>query len=720
MSANTAFSTTNSKLTLFISKQTLTNNLVTSDLSSTEYPLVQYDPIQLYRDNINKLTYIGITECNSSRNGYLTSTSFNTFSNKLSTIIPGTNIYATPSGTTNPTVSLAISQTVDMCNQSISRLLSEDFETNIDIRQAGNKRIYNSGTSMIISPSGELILKPSSNVSITSNVVMNSKTVDMCGGVITGISNENFSKEMDIRLKGTQLIYTTNGSNMSIDASGILNIRSVMNMNSNKLNMNSGDIQGINGEYFSSDVNIYQGLTKNIIYTNANDMTIYPDGILYIGSPIDMCGNEITNILYENYKTNIDIRQNGTPRIYTTALNDMTINAAGKLTLAPVGNITISSAMDIQNDVSMNARTLDMESGFITGISNENYKTNIDIRQDGSKRIYTIGNRMTFDTSGLTILSDVSMNGKTLDMVSGFITGISNENYKTNIDIRQDGSKRIYTTGNRMTFDTSGLTILSDVSMNGKTLDMVSGFITGISNENYKTNIDIRQDGSKRIYTTGNRMTFDTSGLTILSDVSMNGNTIMDISGLYSISGEILRIDASNISFTYGTKTHVVIDNSGIILNDISSSNTGTVLTFDTTTNRVNYYPLYDTSSFLIDLSCGILAGGTTIPFTMKISHIGNTVTMRIPDVSGSLNSSNTFPYIATQPAIDVKYRPTSNISFPALLYDGVDIINGKALLRNDGYMRFYTEVGNVPPPTLWNNSVPIGLVSQSFTYHTF
>ena len=605
MSANTSFSTTNSKLNLFISKQTLTNNQISSDLSSTEFPLIEAYPIFINREFQNKITNIGIYPSNSGQSGYLTTTDFNIFSGKLSGITSGTNIYATPSGT-SPTVSLAISSTVDMCNQSITNLSSEDFKTNIDIRQAGYQRIYNSGTNMIISPSGELILKPSSNVSITSNVVMNSKTVDMCGGVITGISNEDFSKELDIRLKGKQMIYTTNGSDMSIDASGILNIKSVMNMNGNQLNMTDGDIKGIKGQYFKGEVNIYKGLTnKNIIYTNANDMTIYPDGTLYIGSPIDMCGNEITNILYENYKTNIDIRQNGTPRIFTTALNDMTINAAGKLTLAPVGNITISSAMDIQNDVSMNARTIDMESGFITGISNENYKTNIDIRQAGSKRIYT----------------------------------------------------------------------------------------------------------------TGNRMIFDTSGLTILSDVSMNNNSIIDISGLYSISGEILRIDASNISFTYGTQTHVVIDNCGIILNDISSSNTGTVLTFDTTTNRVNYYPLYDTSSFLIDLSGGSL-GTNKYPFTMKISRIGNTVTMGIPDISGVFSNVNDIPYIYTNPAIDSKYRPTSNISFPALIYNNGAIRNGKALLRNDGYMRFYTNV--IDASSSWVQDISGGLVNQCFTYHTF
>jgi hypothetical protein len=306
------------------------------------------------------------------------------------------------------------------------------------------------------------------------------------------------------------------------------------------------------------------------------------------------------------------------------------------------------------------------------------------------------------------------MNGKTLDMVNGVITGISNENYITDIDIRQNGTKRVYTSGNNMTISPNiagNLTITSDTNMNGKTLDMVNGVITGISNENYITDIDIRQNGTKRVYTTGNNLFLDPLG-----DVSVTGSNITDISGLYSLPGEILRIDASNISFTNGTNTHVVIDNCGIILNDISSSNTGTVLTFDTTTNRVNYYPLYDSSSFLIDLSGGVY-GGSTFPFTMKISQIGNTVTMGISDVSGVFSTTTPSPYIYTNPAINVKYRPTSNIYFPALIYNNGIIINGKALLRNDGYMRFYTNV--IDASSSWIQNKSGGLLSQCFTYTT-
>ena len=201
-----------------------------------------------------------------------------------------------------------------------------------------------------------------------------------------------------------------------------------------------------------------------------------------------------------------------------------------------------------------------------------------------------------------------------------------------------------------------------------------------------------------------------------LGDVSVTGSNITDISGLYSLPGEILRIDASNISFTNGTNTHVVIDNCGIILNDISSSNTGTVLTFDTTTNRVNYYPLYDSSSFLIDLSGGIY-GGSTFPFTMKISQIGNTVTMGISDVSGIFHPTIDSSYIYTNPAINVKYRPSSNIYFPALIYNNGAIRNGKALLRNDGYMRFYTNV--IDASSSWIQNTSSGLLSQCFTYTT-
>jgi len=614
MSANTSFSTTTSKLNLFISKQTITNNQVSSDLSSTEYPIKANYPLHLDRSDFEKLTYLYIRKCNSGTDGYLQSVDYNVFNSKLSSLISGTNIYASPSGIT-PTISLSISSPVDMSNQSIINLSSEDYKTDINIKQAGNSRIYTSGSDMIISPSGSLHITPSSGFSITSNINMNSKTIDMSNGSIIGISNEDFKENIDIRLKGKPCIYTTNGSNMTIDASGILTLMSTpLNMNANELIMGGANIKGVNGLYFDSDkeISIYKGLTR-IIYTNLNNINFEPVGNIIMGSLVDMSNRSISNISFEDYKTDINIKQAGNSRIYTSGLgSDMTIN--------PLGNINI--------------------------------------QQNGADRIKTVGNNMTISPNVL---------------------------------------------GN--------LTITSDTNMNGKTLDMVNGVITGISNENYITDIDIRQNGTKRVYTTGNNLFLDPLG-----DVSVTGSNITDISGLYSLPGEILRIDASNISFTNGTNTHVVIDNCGIILNDISSSNTGTVLTFDTTTNRVNYYPLYDSSSFLIDLSGGVY-GGSTFPFTMKISQIGNTVTMGISDVSGVFSTTTPSPYIYTNPAINVKYRPTSNIYFPALIYNNGIIINGKALLRNDGYMRFYTNV--IDASSSWIQNKSGGLLSQCFTYTT-
>jgi hypothetical protein len=687
MSANTSFSTTTSKLNLFISKQTITNNQVSSDLSSTEYPIKGNEPIYLDRSDFEKLTYLYIRKCNSGTDGYLQSVDYNVFNSKLSSLISGTNIYASPSGIT-PTISLSISSPVDMSNQSIINLSSEDYKTDINIKQAGNSRIYTSGSDMIISPSGSLHITPSSGFSITSNINMNSKTIDMSNGSIIGISNEDFKENIDIRLKGKPRIYTTNGSNMAIDASGILTLMSTpVNMNSNELIMGGANIKGVNGLYFDSDkeISIYKGLTR-IIYTNVNDINFEPLGNIIMGNNVDMSNQSIYNILFENYKTDINIKQAGISRIYTSGLgSDMTINPLGNINIQQNGADRIKTVGNDMTITTANNMTI-------------NPLGNINIQQNGADRIKIVGNDMTITTA----------NNMTINPLG-------------NINIQQNGADRIKTVGNNMTISPNiagNLTITSDTNMNGKTLDMVNGVITGISNENYTTDIDIRQNGTKRIYTSGTDLFLNPVGDVSLTgkNIDMVGGNITDISGLYSLPGEILRIDASNISFTNGTNTHVVIDNCGIILNDISSSNTGTVLTFDTTTNRVNYYPLYDSSSFLIDLSGGIY-GGSTFPFTMKISQIGNTVTMGISDVSGVFSTTTPSPYIYTNPAINVKYRPSSNIYFPALIYNNGAIRNGKALLRNDGYMRFYTNV--IDASSSWIQNISGGLLSQCFTYTT-
>jgi hypothetical protein len=321
-------------------------------------------------------------------------------------------------------------------------------------------------------------------------------------------------------------------------------------------------------------------------------------------------------------------------------------------------------------DMSLNGNTIDMSGGAIIRVGNQNFQTNIDIKQAGVSRIYTSGGTdMTIDPLGnLRILSDLSLNGNTLDMSGGVIRGISNANFPTDVDIRQNNVPCIYTSGVDMTIDPLGnLSILSDLSMNGNTLDM----------------------GTGGIITAPAKLTLNPIGnVDVLSDVSLNGYTlgmdsgnIIDVSGIYGISNKNMRIDASSVTFTNNAITHMVIDNCGIILNDISYGDTGTVLTFNTTSNRVSYLPFY--YSDVYDISLAVGSGGIT------------------------------------HKSIDVKYRPSNVITLPVTIYEGngppVNYVysTGKIKFLTDGSMNIY-----VPglETAAWSVNES-GMPGQCFTY---
>ena len=673
MSANTSFATTTSTLTQFIAKQKITNGVITSDLSSTEYPISTNAPLTYLRSDILKSTTLSINQANTSQSGYITNTDWNNFDGKLSSIVSGTNISST--GGINPTVSLSISSGIDMSNQSLTNLSSEDYKTNIDIRQAGISRIYTIGANMTLDSLG--------NLRILSDVSLNGNKLDMVAGVITGISNENYPTNIDIRQNNVPRIYNS----------------------------------GLNGTYTS-------GVGVN------NNMTLDPIGNLYIlsdvslnGNNLDLVNGKLMDVKDQNFRFNIGISQAGVPRIYTNTAN-MTLDAPGYL------NITTDVSMNGKSidmsggsfkrvnytDMSLNGNTIDMVGGAITRVGNQNFQTNIDIRQNNVPCIYTSGVDMTIAPSGnLRILSDLSLNGNTLDMSGGVIRGISNANFPTNIDIRQNNVQRIYTSGVDMTIDPIGnLRILSDLSLNGNILDMSGGVIRGISNANFPTDVDIRQSGVSRIYTSGGTdMTIDPLGnLRILSDLDMVGGNIIDVSGIYGLSNKNMRIDASSVTFTNNTNTHMVIDNCGIILNDISYSNTGSVLSFNTSNNRVHYYPLYESSINVMYIHLG--TGGITHNYNLKINKVADTITLNIPDAS-CICTGIGGPRIDFSSKIDAKYRPSSNINFPAIIYENTTYSTGKFQVLADGSMNLYK---NLDESAGWSDiSNPSGMPGQCFTY---
>ena len=120
MSANTSFASTTSTLTQFIAKQKITNSVITNDLSSTEYPIIANVPLKIERDDGLKLSTMYINLATSSQNGYISSSDWNTFNGKLSSIVAGSNIVT--SGGTIPTVSFSVSSAIDMSNNLIKNI----------------------------------------------------------------------------------------------------------------------------------------------------------------------------------------------------------------------------------------------------------------------------------------------------------------------------------------------------------------------------------------------------------------------------------------------------------------------------------------------------------------------------------------------------------------------------------------------------------------------
>jgi hypothetical protein len=240
--------------------------------------------------------------------------------------------------------------------------------------------------------------------------------------------------------------------------------------------------------------------------------------------------------------------------------------------------------------------------------------------------------------------------------------------------------------------------------MNGNTLDM----------------------GTGGIITAPAKLTLNPIGnVDVLSDVSLNGYTlgmdsgnIIDVSGIYGISNKNMRIDASSVTFTNNAITHMVIDNCGIILNDISYGDTGTVLTFNTTSNRVSYLPFY--YSDVYDISLAVGSGGITHAYSMNVSKIYDNVTIRIPDVSCIPSAGLPIMNILMgTPSIDVKYRPSNVITLPVTIYEGngppVNYVysTGKIKFLTDGSMNIY-----VPglETAAWSVNES-GMPGQCFTY---
>jgi hypothetical protein len=435
MSTSTAFSTTNSRLNLFIRKQSITNNTVTGDLSSTEYPISIGSGItamEVKRFPDLKVTKININTSNASTDGYLKGTDWTTFNNKITSITAGKHLYST--GSLTPTLSLSISGDLDISGQNMIGISSETFKNTMEIKDANNSRIYTSGSNMTIDPIG--------NLNIKSDVSLNGR-LDLLNNAIVGISYETYNGNIDIRYGNISRIFTSNagadieltpGSNRYVKMSGIVDL------NSNGIS-NTGDISNVNTIYFKDDINIQRG-TTSYIKTVLNSSTI-----------------QISQDL---------------------SLNGSIVDIGGKLNVA--GNLYINS------DVSLNNKRLDLGGGDISGISSTTFRSEININQAGTSRISTSGSGavMTINpASNLYVSSDASFNGR-VDM-TGNLYVLSDISSNGNVILNGITSSD---TGNVLTFNDTNNYVHYFPLYETSNIDMSLNVVTGT---NYTYNITIKR-----------------------------------------------------------------------------------------------------------------------------------------------------------------------------------------------------------------------------------
>ena len=351
MTANTSFSTTTQLLKSFITKQTITNDVITSEFDNSEYLINALLPIHILRNEDTKRTTIYMSQSSTSVDGYLTSTDWNTFNNKVSSLTPGTNINI--SGTsTIPNVNLSISSDIDMSNNNLKNVKYFDFSGNeIDIRKSNEQRIYTTGNNITIKPSNvpsNILYLDASNIELSGPLNMNNLDIN-------NIQFTLFKNNVDIREGNNEQRIYTNGSNIlniTPKISGYVKIFSDLHLN----NTNIRNIFYI--DFNGNDIDIRKGSIKRI-YTTGNEMHINPSiqplNTLYLdASNVSLNGNDL--IIYDTSynETFKDPSNNNNLHHYDLSMNIYNIGKSVILTIPDIscniGN-TDASYVEITTDI---------------------------------------------------------------------------------------------------------------------------------------------------------------------------------------------------------------------------------------------------------------------------------------------------------------------------------------------------------------------------------
>ena len=386
MTANTSFSTTTQLLKSFITKQTITNDVITSEFDNSEYLINALLPIHILRNEDTKRITIYMSQSSTSVDGYLTSTDWNTFNNKVSSLTPGTNINI--SGTsTIPNVNLSISSDIDMSNNNLKNVKYFDFSGNeIDIRKSNEQRIYTTGNNITIKPSNvpsNILYLDASNIELSGPLNMNNLDIN-------NIQFTLFKNNVDIREGNNEQRIYTNGSNIlniTPKISGYVKIFSDLHLN----NTNIRNIFYI--DFNGNDIDIRKGSIKRI-YTTGNEMHINPSNV-----PSNILYLDASNVNVSGYidfsGNNVDIREgNNEKRIYTTG-NEMHINPS----IQPLNTLYLDAS-----NVSLNGNDLIIyDTSYNETFKDPSNNNNLH-HYDLSMNIYNIGK------SVILTIPDISCN----------------------------------------------------------------------------------------------------------------------------------------------------------------------------------------------------------------------------------------------------------------------------------------------------------------------
>jgi hypothetical protein len=106
--------------------------------------------------------------------------------------------------------------------------------------------------------------------------------------------------------------------------------------------------------------------------------------------------------------------------------------------------------------------------------------------------------------------------------------------------------------------------------------------------------------------------------------------------------------------------------------------------------------------------------GGTVHDYSLNITKILNTITLRYPDVSCVVTGTKTaLPF---SNVLAAKYRPDSSMNFPVTIFNPT-ISNqlGRLTISKTGNVYLYNDVVGA---TNWNTSTSgVGMFGQCFTY---